>query len=290
MADNPLITISIPAYNLGSYLAKTLESILNQTYQNFEVILVDDASTDRTPSTIAKYADKDDRIHAHYFQSHEGVSKARNYAINNAKGDIIVFVDGDDLLEPQYLEVMARGLSDPSVDLVAVGYNWGWRGGSGGGNQFREVSKTNAYASINRRGGDFGGYTWNKGFKMSIIREHNIQFDESLDLAEDLLFTLTTFLLPTDFCSTPAHYTQKSAVPIASSIQQPGRCAARNKWFDSTSMTWHARCSRKIYVKICQRLPFRSMFAVILFHLNKSIFGGSFGFAKICQISPAKIE
>lgn len=203
LADNPLITISIPAYNLGSYLAKTLESILNQTYQNFEVILVDDASTDRTPSTIAKYADKDDRIHAHYFQSHEGVSKARNYAINNAKGDIIVFVDGDDLLEPQYLEVMARGLSDPSVDLVAVGYNWGWRGGSGGGNQFREVSKTNAYASINRRGGDFGGYTWNKGFKMSIIREHNIQFDESLDLAEDLLFTLTTFLLPTDFCSTP---------------------------------------------------------------------------------------
>lgn len=211
MADSLLITISIPAYNLGSYLPKTLDSILNQTYQNFEVILVDDASTDRTPSTIAEYADKDNRIHPHYFQSHEGVSKARNYAINNAKGDIIVFVDGDDLLEPQYLEVMTKGLSDPSVDLVAVGYNWGWRGGGGSGNQFREVSKDNAYASINRRGGDFGGYTWNKGFKMSIIREHNIQFDESLDLAEDLLFTADYIFVAHRFLFYPgALYTKVS--------------------------------------------------------------------------------
>lgn len=211
MAENPLITISIPAYNLGSYLSKTLDSILNQTYQNFEVILVDDASTDHTPDTMAKYADKDQRIHTHYFQSHEGVSKARNYAIDNAKGDIIVFVDGDDLLEPQYLEVMARGLADPSVDLVAVGYNWGWRGGSGTGDQFREVSKTNAYASINRRGGDFGGYTWNKGFKMSIIRDHQIQFDESLDLAEDLLFTADYIFVSHRFLFYPgALYTKVS--------------------------------------------------------------------------------
>ncbi|PAK85624.1 glycosyltransferase family 2 protein [Lentilactobacillus parakefiri] len=211
MAENPLITISIPAYNLGSYLPKTLDSILKQTYQNFEIILVDDASTDATADTIAKYAAKDNRIHAHYFQSHEGVSKARNYAIDNAKGDVIVFVDGDDLLEPQYLEVIARGLVDPSVDLVAVGYNWGWRGGSGSGNQFREVSKTNAYASINRRGGGFGGYTWNKGFKLSIIRDHQIRFDESLDLAEDLLFVADYIFVSHRFLFYPgALYTKVS--------------------------------------------------------------------------------
>ncbi|WP_057826479.1 glycosyltransferase family 2 protein [Lentilactobacillus sunkii] len=204
MAEKPLITISIPAYNLGSYLAKTLDSILNQTDQQFEVILVDDASTDRTPTTIEQYAAKDNRIRAHSFPSHEGVSKARNYAIDHAKGDIIVFVDGDDLLEPDYLQVMAEGLSDPTIDLVAVGYNWGWRGSGSSEGKFRSVSKTNAYASINRRGGDFGGYTWNKGFRMSIIRDHNIRFDESLALAEDLLFTADYIFVSHKFLFYPA--------------------------------------------------------------------------------------
>ncbi|WP_251908456.1 glycosyltransferase family 2 protein [Lentilactobacillus kefiri] len=211
MMEKPLITISIPAYNLGTYLAKTLNSIFDQTYQNFEIILVDDASTDRTSQTIKEFANKDDRIRAHYFQSHQGVSKARNYAIDHAKGDIIVFVDGDDLLEPQYLEVMAKGLADPKVDLVAVGYNWGWRGGHSGSSDFREVSKIDAYDSINQRGGDFGGYTWNKGFKMSVIKENNIRFDESLDLAEDLLFTADYVFVSHKFLFYPgALYTKVS--------------------------------------------------------------------------------
>lgn len=189
MADLPMITISIPTYNLGSYLNKTLESILHQTDQNFEIWLVDNASTDKTADTVAQFEQADPRIHAHYFDTHQGVSKARNYAIEHAKGEIIVFVDGDDLLEPNYLEVIATGFTDPTVDLVGVGYTWGWRGGQSGRHDFTEISKTNAYASINHRGGDFGGYTWNKGFKMKIIQDNQLRFDETLDLAEDLLFT-----------------------------------------------------------------------------------------------------
>jgi glycosyltransferase involved in cell wall biosynthesis len=67
MADKPLVTISIPTYNLGNYLEKTLNSVFKQTYQNFEIILVDDASTDRTAETIAAVAQKDDRIRPYYF-------------------------------------------------------------------------------------------------------------------------------------------------------------------------------------------------------------------------------
>lgn len=186
----PLVTISIPAYNLGSYLEKTLNSVFKQTYQNFEILLVDDASTDHTAEVIAKFAEQDERIKPHFFKEHEGVSKARNYAIDNARGDMIVFVDGDDLLDPTYLEVIVSGFSDPKADLVIVGFNWGWRGG-GHDHQpgFEEVTKRRAYDSINYRGDGIGGYTWNKGFKMSIIRDNHIRFDESLDLAEDLLFT-----------------------------------------------------------------------------------------------------
>ena len=109
------------------------------------------------------------------------------------------------------MEVMAKGLADPKVDLVAVGYNWGWRGGHSGSSDFREVSKIDAYDSINQRGGDFGGYTWNKGFKMSVIKENNIRFDESLDLAEDLLFTADYVFVSHKFLFYPgALYTKVS--------------------------------------------------------------------------------
>ncbi|WP_054655796.1 glycosyltransferase family 2 protein [Lentilactobacillus kisonensis] len=190
MTNSPLVTISIPAYNLGTYLQKTLQSIFEQTYQNFEIILVDDASTDSTAGTIREAAQKDDRIRAHYYEKHEGVSKARNFAIDNAKGDIIVFVDGDDLLASNYLEVIVDGLKDPTVDMDAVGYAWGWRGGGrSSATEFQQVSKQEAFDSINYRGAEIGGYTWNKGFRLSVIRENKIRFDETLDLAEDLLFT-----------------------------------------------------------------------------------------------------
>jgi glycosyltransferase involved in cell wall biosynthesis len=190
MTTLPLVTISIPAYNLGAYLEKTLQSIFKQTYQNFEIILVDDASTDRTADTIQEFASRENRIRPHYYDKHQGVSKARNYAIDNAKGEVIVFVDGDDLLAANYLEVIVDGLKDPSVDMDAVGYSWGWRGGGiRSGNHFVSIPKQEAFDSINNRGAEIGGYTWNKGFRLSVIRDHQIRFDETLDLAEDLLFT-----------------------------------------------------------------------------------------------------
>lgn len=83
------------------------------------------------------------------------------------------------------------GLVDPKVDLMIVGFSWGWRGGYGyeRNPQYETITKRRAYDSINYRGDNIGGYTWNKGFRMSIIRDNQIRFDESIDLAEDLLFT-----------------------------------------------------------------------------------------------------
>ncbi len=199
MAQTPLVTISIPAYNLGNYLEKTLQSIFKQTYQNFEVLLVDDASTDGTAEVIARLAEQDDRVKPHYFKTHEGVSQARNYAIDNAKGELIVFVDGDDLLDPRYLEIIVEGLQDPKTDLMIVGYNWGWRSSAGGDPSFEEITKRRAYDAINFGDSGIGGYTWNKGFRLSIIRENNLRFDETLALAEDLLFTAEYILVSHKF-------------------------------------------------------------------------------------------
>ncbi len=200
-----LITVGIPAYNLEGYIGANLQSVMDQTYKNFEVLVVDDHSTDRTRDVIRKYTDQDSRFREIDLQRHMGVSVARNKTIDEAKGEVIVFIDGDDTLEPQYLEVMAKGMAQPGIHLVNVGSHWGFRGyGSSGRNKFQRISKREIYDSINSFGGQLGGLVWNKAFSMEVIRDNNLRYDESLNLAEDLLFTAEYILATDGFLLYPA--------------------------------------------------------------------------------------
>ncbi len=114
----PKVSVIIPAYNAMTYLPETLESVLQQTFTDFEVLIVDDGSSDN----IVQWANglTDDRV-KFIFQSNEGVSTARNLAISKASGDYIAFLDADDLWEKTKLEKQAQFLDDnPTVGLVAT--------------------------------------------------------------------------------------------------------------------------------------------------------------------------
>ena len=114
----PKVSVIIPAYNAMTYLPETLESVLQQTFTDFEVLIVDDGSLDN----IVQWANglTDDRV-KFIFQSNEGVSTARNLAISKASGDYIAFLDADDLWEKTKLEKQAQFLDDnPTVGLVAT--------------------------------------------------------------------------------------------------------------------------------------------------------------------------
>ncbi len=120
--NQPLISVIIPAFNAEIFLAKTLESVLSQTYQNIEILVVDDGSTDTTAEIIKSFAQKDSRISL-LQQSNAGVAAARNLAIEKSRGEYIAPIDADDIWYPQNLEKQVKCLnsSPPSVGVV---YSW----------------------------------------------------------------------------------------------------------------------------------------------------------------------
>lgn len=115
--NEPLISVIVPVYNTGEYLTPCLDSILGQTYQTFELLLVDDGSTDGSGAVCDQYAARAPRVRV-FHQENQGVSSARNLALEQAVGEYIAFVDADDYIAPDYLEVFSRILAKQSVGMV----------------------------------------------------------------------------------------------------------------------------------------------------------------------------
>jgi glycosyltransferase involved in cell wall biosynthesis len=118
----PLVSVIIPAYNAEAFIEKTLNSVLSQTYQNLEVIVIDDGSQDRTVDLVTKFIQQDPRVSL-LKQTNSGVAAARNLGIQKAKGELIAPIDADDLWYPENLKKQVQCLwnSDPSVGLT---YAW----------------------------------------------------------------------------------------------------------------------------------------------------------------------
>ena len=117
----PLISVIVPVYNVEPYLRECLDSIVNQTYKNLEIILVDDGSTDNSAQICDEYADKDNRIkviHKH----NAGVVEARIDGLKESKAEYIIFVDSDDFIETNFISVMYKNLKEYNADLVCCQY------------------------------------------------------------------------------------------------------------------------------------------------------------------------
>lgn len=116
------LSVVIPVYNIENYIGKCLDSILAQTYQDYEVIIVDDGSCDGTGAVCDEYAAKDDRIRVIH-KENEGVSVARNTGIDVASGEYFLFFDGDDFMEPYTMEELYRTAKEQEADTVIYGYH-----------------------------------------------------------------------------------------------------------------------------------------------------------------------
>lgn len=117
---NPLISIIVPIYNVERFLDRCVQSIINQTYKNLEILLIDDGSPDDCPNIAAQWARKDYRVKV-YHKSNGGLSDARNYGLDRAKGEYIAFVDSDDYIEPEMYEIMIKGILDNQCELACCG-------------------------------------------------------------------------------------------------------------------------------------------------------------------------
>src|SRR5690625_4737905 len=106
--ENPIVSIITPAYNAERFIGETIESVLEQTYTNWEMIIVDDASTDQTAKIVQDYMKKDARIRFIQLNKNEGSAVARNTAMREAKGQYLAFLDSDDLWFEHKLEKQLR--------------------------------------------------------------------------------------------------------------------------------------------------------------------------------------
>ena len=116
-----LVSVIIPAYNIERYISRCLDSIMAQTYNNLEIIVIDDGSKDQTAEILDDYQKRDSRIIVVH-KENGGVSSARNNGLDIATGDYISFVDGDDLIESNMYEILVKILEKEKTDIAHCGY------------------------------------------------------------------------------------------------------------------------------------------------------------------------
>lgn len=115
-SHQPLVSVVIATYNMGQYIGQAVESVLNQSWTNLEIIVVDDGSTDNTPDVMQRFLENEKVVYIK--NENQGQPKAKNCGIKNAKGEFIAFCDADDLWEPNKLEVQMPLFSTPKIGIV----------------------------------------------------------------------------------------------------------------------------------------------------------------------------
>ena len=189
----PLVSIIVPVYNRGETVARCLDSILEQTWRQIEVILINDGSTDDTWSVLQRYGEQDERI-VLINKPNSGVSDSRNFGIESAHGEYIQFVDSDDWIPENATEEYVRAIEDSGSDLVIADY-YRIRGKqihqSGDIREGGTYTRTRFAEFMMENAGDFYyGVVWNKLFRRRLIEDHRLSFDDKLAWCEDFLFNL----------------------------------------------------------------------------------------------------
>ncbi|MEG0034375.1 MAG: glycosyltransferase [Bacilli bacterium] len=183
-------SIIIPSYNADKYLDRSISSVINQTYKNFEVIIIDDGSTDNSYQKMKEYASKYDYIKL-ISQDNYGLGHARNVGITEAKGEYILFLDCDDWIEKEALERIDKSLNC-DCDLLIFDVNLitskGEKKGYLKGIEFYRESTSTRELIVNAIPA-----AWNKVYKRKMIIESNVKFPEGL-YYEDLAFSKQIFL------------------------------------------------------------------------------------------------
>lgn len=197
--NDDLISVVVPCYNVEKYLEKCVESIINQTYQNLEIILVDDGAKDGTPDLCDKLALTDSRIKVLH-KVNGGLSDARNAGIAVANGRYITFFDSDDWIEPDTIKIAYDKMSADNLDLVVWGYTADFvddnenvlSNRNCAVNGVCEIDGNNAVL-IQKDTLGISGYAWNKLYKTDIIKNNNLLFEKGISLVEDILFNSLYF-------------------------------------------------------------------------------------------------
>jgi glycosyltransferase involved in cell wall biosynthesis len=179
-----MISVIIPIYNVEKYLRQCLDSVVNQTYKNIEIILVDDGSTDGSYSIAKEYADKDARIKL-FKQENSGQGAARNFGIKEAKGEYITFVDSDDYIDVNMLSTMISYMADNDI-VCCKEYIVGKHSGEHDDFFSNNLNKSIIINENNIT--NIPSVVWGKLYKLNILKDNKIFFPEGLFYEDDYFF------------------------------------------------------------------------------------------------------
>lgn len=189
----PLVSIVVPVYNVERYIRKCLESLCNQTFNEIEILVVDDGSTDKSCEICDEIAEVDSRVRVFHL-ANGGVARARNYGIEKAIGKYIAFSDSDDIMANNFVESAVFLMDDK--EYVSCAFET-----INEKNQKRKIDYMTSYGQevscieylkqmCNYQAGAYWGANWGKLYKADIIKMHNIKFESNVNFAEDFRFNL----------------------------------------------------------------------------------------------------
>lgn len=190
-------SIIVPVYNVEQWLERCIKSILNQTYEDFEVILVDDGSPDCSGAICDKYGQIDSRIRVIH-KENGGLSSARNTGMNMSEGDYIVFIDSDDYIKDNLLESVNESIEKYHTDIIMFGYEMFLSK-----NKILPLFKKGLISNpkegaINIERPNFNNefcFTWRYVFRREFLNNNNMVFNETIKVAEDTIFNMECIFL-----------------------------------------------------------------------------------------------
>lgn len=187
----PAISIIVPVYKAEKYLHRCVDSILAQTFTDFEVLLIDDGSPDKSGQICDEYAKIDPRIRV-FHKENGGVSSARQCGIDNASGEYTIHVDPDDWVDHDMLELLYFSAINEDADIVICDYFWE-KNSTAKHIEQRPTSIDND-SVIKDLFGHLHGSLWNKLIKLKCCKKNNLTFVDGINLYEDLIFNIKLLL------------------------------------------------------------------------------------------------
>lgn len=179
MMKKNLVSIVVPCYNVEKYVVKCIESLINQTYSDIEIIAVNDGSTDSTIDILTSIAKTDERIKV-YNKKNGGLSDARNYGLSKSNGNYICFADSDDYVDEKYIEKMYTNMEESKADIVACDFwyvdEYGKKWSSSKNKSNKIFNNIEAIKDIFTLTQSLEVMTWNKLYRKELFTKNNIEF------------------------------------------------------------------------------------------------------------------
>lgn len=262
MNNRPLISVIVPMYNCGEYIESCLASLVGQTYENIEIIVVDDGSTDNGGDICRTFAERDGRI-KYIYQQNGGVSAARNNALDHVNGEWISFCDSDDYAEPDMLEHLIRTALGSNADIVQCGVMIEFSDRSEQLPCPEREQTVSDFSQAEKSALRFYGKTvYPKLFRRELL--NGLRFDSTYPIGEDMLFGVQAAMRAKKIVMTNEykyHYFQRAgsvcnAAPTAASLVSsrnalneilrllPEKCKAAEHYFDEQLRNDLDMCSK----------------------------------------------